>query len=89
MTMVEELIMNGATNRFTTIGVQLQFAANNIQQALQRYEDSCTLCSMHGGRCSRTACPISRAFEHNVVRYQQALENPEIRKQVEWMREMG
>lgn len=57
-----------ATNRFEEIGVRMQENARTWHQAVDSYNYSCTLCSMHDhdGRKDCSACPIRAALLANV-----------------------
>ena len=89
MTYSEELILDNARNRFEEKGVQIQFGARNMQQAIDSYNNSCLKCSM-SHRCTGHECMIEKAFLHNTKKFNRELKNnPTLRQQVEFALELG
>lgn len=57
-----------ASNRFEEIGVRMQESARNWDQSVERFNKSCTICSLHDhdGRKDCDSCPIRQAMLANV-----------------------
>lgn len=55
-------------NHFEEVGVKLQEGARNWAQSVERFDKSCTLCSMHDHDCRKdcNACPIREAMLANI-----------------------
>ena len=88
MTYTEEMILDNARNRFEEKGVQIQFSARNMQQAIKSYNDSCLRCSM-AHSCSGHVCSIQKAFLHNTNRFKVELKrNPALRQEVKFALEL-
>lgn len=89
MAISEEMILENARNRFEERGVQYQFGARNIQQAIQMYNHSCLLCSMNHS-CTGKECSIQKAFLHNTKKYEREIKaNPLLKQSVEFALELG
>lgn len=83
MTYTEEMILENARNRFEENGVQIQFGARNMKQAVESFNESCLRCSMFHS-CTGHVCSIEKAFVHNTKKYHQEIErNEELRRDVE------
>ena len=88
MTMTEELMLVEAKDRFDERGIQFQFRARNMEQAVESFENSCTKCSMYR-ECTGHACSIERAFIYNTRKFHKELTDPRIRQRVELALELG
>ena len=83
MTYTEETILDNARNRFEEKGVQIQFGARNMRQAVESFNESCLRCSMFKS-CTGHVCSIEKAFLHNTTKYHREIERDEnLRRSVE------
>ena len=73
-----------ASNRFEEVGCKLQEGARNWNQAVERFNKSCTLCSMHDYDCRKDckSCPIREALLANVQWFGLPRDYPWIQKEI-------
>ena len=73
-----------ATNKFEELGVKLQESSRNWDQAVQRFDRSCTLCSLHDhdGRKDCGGCPIRAALLSNVEYHGLPKDYPWVQKEL-------
>ena len=65
-----------ATTRFEEKGVELQETARNWDQAVERFNGSCTRCTLFHRHAECEACPIKAALEGNVKFFGQPKDYP-------------
>ena len=53
-------------DKFEEIGVSLQETAKNMAQSEQRFNYSCTLCTLYKRRSDCSACPIRESMISNI-----------------------
>lgn len=73
-----------ATNRFEEAGVRMQETARNWSQSVERFNKSCTLCSLydHDGRKDCTSCPIREAMLANIAWHGIPTDHPWVQKEL-------
>ena len=89
MTYTEEMILDEARSCFEEKGIQIQFGARNMRQAIDNFNDSCLKCTM-SHRCTGHQCSIEKAFLHNTKKFHTEINsNPALRQEVEFALELG
>ena len=73
-----------ASNRFEELGCKMQENSRNWDDAVQKFDKSCTLCTMHDhdGRKDCASCPIRAALLANVQWHGLPLDHPWVEKEL-------
>ena len=58
-----------ANDRFTKKGVELQKTSKNLEQAIERFNQSCTRCSLYKRNADCEACPIRESLFGNACKF--------------------